>query len=124
MVQLKELSGLFSIYKLNADETIPAAVYTSDFLSITRTDEELSIVCREMPDIKNDPVSHNWRCIKILGPLDFSMIGIIHQITKILKKAQISVFVISTYDTDYFLIQQHQFDAAITEFKKNTTIKI
>jgi len=123
-IQLKELDGLFSVYKLKSKEAIPSVVYQSDFLSITRSDEELSIVCREMPEIKSDQGSHNWRCLKILGPLDFSMIGIIHHITTILKAAQISVFVISTYDTDYFLIQQHQFDTAIMAFKKDTHIKI
>lgn len=121
-IQLKIVDGLFSIYKFNTIDTIPPEVYKSDFLSITRTDEELSIVCRENSGIKTDQVSHNWRCLRILGPLDFSMVGIINHITTILKEAQISVFVISTYNTDYFLIQEHQYDRAILELRKDSII--
>lgn len=124
VIQLKKIVGLFSIYKLNTTDNIPPEVYKSEFLSITRTDEELSIVCRENSNIKTDKVSHNWRCIKIVGPLEFSMIGIINRITKILKEVEISVFVISTYETDYFLIKKNNFKTAIQVFKTNKNILV
>lgn len=122
-IQLKALEGLFSVYKLNTEESIPSSVYQSNFFSITKSDEELSIVCPENSSLKTDQASHHWRCIKIIGPLDFSLIGIINQITSILKEAQISVFVISTFTTDYFLIKEDQFDKAILELKRDKAIQ-
>ncbi len=121
--QLSELEGSYSIYRFPVDSDIPKEVYGNGFLSITQTDEELSIVCKKNHSLKTDHFSHDWKCLKIIGELDFSLIGIINHITNILKTAQISVFVISTYNTDYFLIQDHQFDDAIWELKKDKNIK-
>ncbi len=88
------------------------------FLSVTRTKEELSIVCSE----KNVPdgirCEKSWRCLKVKGPLDFSMTGIIASITEIVAAAGISIFAVSTYDTDYFLLKEENLQAAISELAK------
>ena len=77
-----------------------------EFISITRTQEELSIVCHQenVPDYVR--AERGWCCLRIVGKLDFSLVGVIAQLTKLLADANISVFVASTYDTDYFLVRQ------------------
>ena len=62
------------------------------------------------PDVR---VEHGWRALEVAGPLDFSMIGVLASLTARLAQAQVSVFVISTYDTDYVLVRAAQLDPAI-----------
>jgi uncharacterized protein len=101
------LKGDYSIYRLKKDSAIPSWVSESDFCSVTRTKEELSIICKDAGikadiDIRTD---RSWRILKINGPLDLSLIGIIADISNLLKDNKIPVFTISTYDTDYILIK-------------------
>lgn len=86
---------------------------TGSFVSTTRTAEELSIVC---PQIQVPAVmkrKEGWRCLKVRGPLDFSLTGILASLTTPLAKAGISVFAISTYDTDYLLVKEENLEKAI-----------
>jgi len=91
---------------------LPAWAIAGPFYSITRTTEELSVVCPELA-IPDEIVSEKgWRCLKIHGPLDFSLIGILSSLTIPLTKAGISIFAISTYDTDYLLVQETELEKA------------
>jgi hypothetical protein len=114
------LANKYSIYRVDSDCTLPDWIYQSDFYSITRTDEELSVIA-----IQNDLISEkiicnkDWRILKIVGPLDFSLIGIIADISHILKEQKISIFTISTYDTDYFLVKQKDLNTGIEALGKN-----
>jgi len=95
-----------------------------NFLSITKTDDELSIVCEE----ENIPVSvkceRNWCILKVLGPLDFSLIGILSSISTTLAKQKVSIFAISTYDTDYILVKEASLDVAIKALEEANFIII
>lgn len=102
---LKLLKTEFGVCRLGADEKIPAWCQQGSFYSMTRTSDELSIVCEQQvipPDIKCE---RDWRIFKILGPLDFSLIGILAQIGQVMAEKQISIFALSTYDTDYILVR-------------------
>lgn len=118
-MKLKILDNKLKVVKLNTNETVPELVFKQDFYSITRTNEELSIVVDENINISSDIVEYNWRAIKIVGTLDFSLIGILSRISTILAQAEISIFAISTYNTDYILLKANQLENAIEVLKQN-----
>jgi hypothetical protein len=117
MVEIKLTIALlddsFVICRLSPDATIPDPSTINQFYSITRTSEELSVVCTK----ENAPVhakyDYGWRCFKVKGPLDFSLIGIIVSIATCLAKSGVSIFTISTFDTDYFLVKDEKLEVAI-----------
>lgn len=104
-MQLEILYNKLKVVKLKANETVPEIVFKQKFYSITKTDEELSIVVEEDINIPSESIEYNWRAIKIVGTLDFSLIGILSKISTILAQAKISIFAISTYNTDYILLK-------------------
>lgn len=118
-MQLKILDKKLKVIKLKESETVPEIVYKQDFYSITKTDEELSIVVDENVDISSDIVEENWRAIKIVGTLDFALIGILSKISTILAQAKISIFAISTYNTDYILVKSDKLENAVQILKQN-----
>ena len=83
--------------------------------SITRTDEELSVVCpseclpinEQIKEVEND-----WKCIKVEGVLDFSLTGILSSLANSLAENKISIFAISTFNTDYLLVKGHSIEKA------------
>lgn len=108
-----QLKDTYSICRLNVIHSIPEWVYQSEMFSITKTLEELSIVCCQKfvpDDVKQE---RDFRVIKVKGPLDFSLIGILASISSILANKGISIFVISTYDTDYILVKEKNWQEAV-----------
>jgi len=107
-MQLRFIDISLCVVRLDPSHSIPIEVWNSSFLSITRTDEEISIVCDEgsFPDVGK--VESGYGLIKIIGPLDFSMTGVLASLLNPLSDAEISVFCISTYDTDYILVKNDQ----------------
>ena len=105
ILTLKLLKETFAVSRLNKNEVIPDWINTSDFYSITKTEDELSIVCSQESVPKDIKHEDDFKALKIEGPLDFSLIGILSKISTILAKSKISIFAISTYDTDYILVK-------------------
>lgn len=103
-----------AIVRLPAESSIPAWAGESAFLSVTRTDEELSVVCRDdaaPPEVMAD---RGWRCLKVLGPFDLqNTVGVLAALAAPLAAAGISLFAQSTFDTDYLLVRDDQLAAAI-----------
>ena len=99
------------ICRFAANDDLPVWL-PKGFISVTRTDEELSIVCKQLV-IKGVRCERDWRIIKIVGPLDFSEIGVLARISGILANESISIFVVSTFDTDYILIKADKLKRAI-----------
>ena len=89
----------------------------ADFVSVTRTDEELSIVATREKLSGIDTIEDGWTAFKVLGPLDFSLVGILADLSDTLAKAEISLFAVSTYDTDYILVKEEDADAAGQAFE-------
>lgn len=118
-MELQVLENKLKVIKLKNDAKIPETVWNQGFYSITKTDEELSIVVDEAVNIKSDKAEHGWRAMKIVGVLDFSLIGILAKISTVLAQAKISIFAISTYNTDYILVKADQLDDAIDVLKQN-----
>jgi len=118
VLTMKLLKEKFGVCRLNKDESIPEWVKDSEFYSITRTFDELSIVCSQnlVPcDVKCE---NDWKVLKVEGPLDFSLIGILSSISSVLAQEKISIFAISTYDTDYILVKDKDIDNAVKALTK------
>lgn len=102
---------------LPPDAPIPAwASSPSAFTTISRTSDKLSIVCVENIVPAGIKKEAGWRMFKVDGPLDFALTGILASIAE-LAKARISIFAISTYDTDYVMVKQDKVDIAIKVLK-------
>jgi hypothetical protein len=95
----------FTIYRLEPDAHIPKSVFASSFYFISKTDEELSIVLPDTVRMEPGQSDPDWRALKVVGPLDFSLTGILSEIATILAQEKISIFAISTFDTDYILVK-------------------
>lgn len=109
---LEIVPELLSICRLSPDCAIPRWASESRYFSVTRTPDELSIVCEQRlvpPDVKCEP---NWRALRIKGTLDFALTGFLSSTSSPLSKAGISIFAISTFDTDYVLVKNDLLDQA------------
>ena len=108
------LKHRFSVCRLTPGEKLPAwALRAADFASVTRTADELSVVCRADVAPKGTRCETGWRVLKIAGPLDFALTGILLAVTKPLADAGVSVFVVSTYDTDYVMVKDEKVEEAV-----------
>lgn len=108
---LDVLPGLYSVCRLRPDIPIPAWA-VGEFLSITRSSTELSIVAESRlvpPDTRGEGP---FRALRVRGTLDFSLVGVIAGLAAPLAAAGVSIFVISTFETDYLLVRVEQFDIA------------
>jgi hypothetical protein len=117
-MKLKLYEALYQVVKLSPDSDIPASALQGDFYSVTRTDEELSVVCRQRINIPCESRESGWRIIKIIGVLDFSLIGILSRISTVLADNNVSIFAVSTFNTDYILIKNKDADTAVMALKE------
>ncbi len=120
---LSILPDSFAICRFENTSNVPLWVYKSSFYSINKTADELSIVCDQTlvpADVKK---VENWRAFKIEGPLDFSLTGIIASLSKPLADQKIPIFVVSTYDTDYILVESKYFSKAKEVLRAITILK-
>lgn len=106
----------FAIYRLPPGAELPHWATSGSIWSITRTMDELSVVCQVQVQVKATiPREAPWRCLRVQGPLAFTLTGVIAALTQPLADAGISVFVLSTFDTDYVFIKAADFPRAIEE---------
>jgi uncharacterized protein len=116
--RLTLLPGLHAVCRLAHDAPWPAADAASVFFSVTRTPDELSIVCEEAsrpPDVRSES---GFRILKVEGPIDFDAPGIMASLTTPLAAARISVLAMSTFDTDYLLVRQRDLERALDELRR------
>jgi aminoglycoside 6'-N-acetyltransferase I len=99
------LNNRFAICRLGADDLVPAWALAVRFFSITRTDDELSVICPVEAVPEGVRCERGWRCLRVAGVLPFSAIGVLASLTGPLATAGISVFAVSTFDTDYLLVK-------------------
>ena len=114
---LSVLSETFTIHKLSPDESIPEEILNCNYYSVSKTENELSLVCSEVIEVQSLQSSKGWKCIKVAGPLDFNLTGILAGISDILAKGNISIFAISTFDTDYILVRTEDLSSATTKLR-------
>ena len=117
MISLIPLNDIYSIYQFADEQEIPLEIITSGFYSITRTQDEISVVTNCITDFEFLKSSKKWKGFKVDGMLDFSLVGIIHELTKPLKENGIAVFVLSTYNTDYLFVKAENFDRSVDIYR-------
>ena len=118
-LMLKLLDKKYAVCSLDKGGVVPHNLMKGDFFSLTKTEDELSLVCLEENITENIKYEGEWRILKIEGPLDFSLVGILAKISSLMAGSQIPIFAISTYDTDYILIKENNINRAIEELRKN-----
>jgi len=112
-LSLVVLRETFAVCKLTQGVPIPDWATQGRFSSITRTPDELSILCGQ--EHVPEGVAHegDWRCLQVIGPLAFSMVGILLSLLSPLAQAGIGIFAVSTYDTDYLFVKARDLEAAV-----------
>jgi uncharacterized protein len=114
-VDLLLLPDLYAVCRMPPDAEAPTWGVGAGLWSLTRTTEELSLVCAEdgLPD---DPgaatLSRGWRALRVAGSLDFSLVGVLAALAAPLAAAGVSIFAVSTYDTDYLLLRAADLEKA------------
>ena len=104
---------LYALCQFHPDKHIPYWALLGDFISLTRTPEELSIVCQQDNVPEEIEAERGWRCIKVHGYFDFSQAGVHASLAVPLAEAEISVLAIATYATDYLLVKAEKVERAI-----------
>jgi uncharacterized protein len=112
-MQLYVLDELYAVVRLDPDVPLPLWAQRGHFRSVTRTDTEMSIVCREEDVPADASAERGWVCFQVAGPLDFSLTGVVASLVAPLSEAEIPLFVISTFETDYLLVREHNLHAAV-----------
>jgi hypothetical protein len=117
-MELILLPDRFAICRLAPGTAIPPWATASNIFSITRTSDELSIVCLQslVPDEVRSEA--DWRCFRVAGMMDFTQVGILASLVGPLADAGISVFAISTFDTDYLLVKQATLESATAVLRR------
>jgi uncharacterized protein len=105
-LKFRQLSGAYAICRLPSDASIPQFTAPAPFTSITRSADELSIVCPANQAPKNAKCDGPWTCFKLEGPFPFSQTGVLASFINPLAEKGLSIFAISTFDTDYVLVKE------------------
>ncbi len=113
-LELMLLPYRLAITGLDNDAPIPAWATESAFFSITRTRRELSVVCEERSAPDGARCERGWRCLMVKGVLDFSLTGVLSSLARPLADAGVSLFALSTFETDYLLVRDADLAVAVS----------
>ena len=115
---LSIVPGIYAVCRQNPKSPLPSWATPDGFIAIVRTAEELSIVCAEQAVPPGVICQRGWRGLKVAGPLDFALTGVLASLAGPLAEAGVSIFAISTYDTDYLFIREGQLVTAIDALRR------
>ncbi|MGE5393146.1 MAG: ACT domain-containing protein [Candidatus Saccharibacteria bacterium] len=124
MIELVPLTDTFHIYKMEEGQEIPPQMLSAGFFSVTSTPEEVSVITncpKNFPMFKSEK---GWKGFKVEGILDLSLVGILFDIIQPLKDNMISVFVTSTFNTDYIFVKEDHFEKAQEIFKLSDNLNL
>jgi uncharacterized protein len=116
-LDLKVFPGEYSILKFPPTADIPSWIFSSAFMSITRAEDEISIVIPSGQIKTEFEESKAWRLLKLIGPFDFNLTGILASVLNPLAEEGIGIFALSTYNTDYVMVQSKDLDATTKVLK-------
>lgn len=118
-VSFRVLDGRYAVVKLTPGAPLTPPRGKESLWSVTLTDDELSLVCLEeqVPRVPDIEVERCWRVLEVAGPLDFSLKGILASFLNPLSDAGVSVFALSTYNTDYILVQEFALQQAVSSLE-------
>ena len=104
----------FAVVRMDADDALPDWLdWTDPFVTVTRTGEELSIICPDKRVPAEAKAERNLRLLSVKGPMSFDLTGVLHQLTRPLAEAEIWILAISSYDTDFILVKDADLQAAM-----------
>lgn len=112
-MELSILPHPLSVVRLDSQQALPEWVLDAAFFSLTRTADELSIFCETNCVPEDCPAVHGWRCFRVVGQIELGLPGILSALAMPLASRQISIFSISTHDTDYMVLQENFLDDAV-----------
>ncbi len=110
---LSLLEGRFAVCRLAPGEEVPAWAGGGAFTSVTRTRDELSVVCAEGAVPEGIRSEGGWRVFQVEGPLDFALTGVLASVAAPLAGAGVSIFAVSTFNTDYVMVREENVERAI-----------
>lgn len=109
---LSVLDGRFAIARLAPEDDFPSWAFEGPFASVTTTADEVSIVCAEESVPSGVLHEGGWRCLGVVGELDFSLAGVIDSLAAPLAAVGVPIFLLSTYDSDYLLVKDDRLERA------------
>ena len=109
-MKLQFLETTYSVCQLAAHMSVPA--WASSYMAVIRTDDELTIITATDAVPETVKAEHNFACFRVTGKLEFDVIGVIAEISRVLAESEIPILSVSTYNTDYFLIANDNLDSA------------
>ena len=112
-LQLSVFPNQYAICKLSDSRDIPAWNPGLDLLGVIYSKDEITIICEESYVPSNAMVEYGWRLLEVVGSLDFNLVGILAGLTSALAKVNVSVFVLSTYRTDFMMVKEQDLTDAI-----------
>jgi hypothetical protein len=104
-VKLRTLPDSYAVARLQPGSELPEWVDKGPFRSVTRTEHEVSVVCRDHDVPEGESVDRGWTVLEVMGPLDFSLTGVITSLVQPLAQAKVPIFLISTFESDYVLVR-------------------
>ena len=111
-LNLSVLGEKLAICRLDPPAEIPAWATDAPFFSVTRTSDELSIVCPEEHVPSGIICERGWRALRFDGPFEFGLVGVLASVAVPLAESEVSILAMATYDTDYVLVAESQLDLA------------
>ena len=115
---LSVVPGSFTIHRFDPDTALPRGLESASPSWIARTPDELSIVCRDTYEFDSPRSEAGWACLRVMGPLDFELTGILAGIAATLAEAKISLVALSTFDTDYLLVKADLLPRAVAALRE------
>jgi hypothetical protein len=106
-----------SVCRLDPTAEVPDWAIAGGFFSVTRTAEELSVVCPEDSVPEDVRCEGGWRALKLEGPFEFSEVGVLASVAVPLAEAGVGIFAVSTFDTDYVLVKEEQLEPAVAALR-------
>jgi hypothetical protein len=116
-IELRVLPGRLAVCRLEAGAAPPAWAMGGALWSVTGTADELSVVCGEERVPEGVRREAGWRALKVAGPLDFALTGVLSAIAAPLAAAGVSVFAVATFDTDYVLVREERLAEAVAALR-------
>ena len=117
-MKLYTLDELYAVVRLEPDADIPDWLRGGHFWSVTRSESELSIVCREEDVPADASAERGWCALELAGPLDFSLTGVVAALVTPLAEAEVPIFVLSTFETDYLLVREPDLQRSVEALTK------
>ena len=112
-LKLIALADIYHVHRLPSRTDIPLDLFENEgIISITKTEEEISILCPSNVSLPESKKEGPWNLLKVKGPLDFTLTGILADLLTPLKESRVSIFALSTFDTDYILVKAEKFQEA------------